>query len=580
MNTELGQTQKLISVSDHLSSNQKSSNAIIFLSFIFCVALIQCLSVWNCQGEKVDESEIFHFSVGFLGGDLDPHWYGYGYIGMALLGIIYWVIGQIYLILGYVNSWVEFASLLFDSNIFLNTGRFVFALIGAATTWCYLKLGQRLGVNKYLLALFVILSVFSVDGLTYANYIRSDQLVNLLCAWILLYLSKPKNSKYDFKLPALIGLAVNCKMSAIALLGLLPFRAIQNSLNKNKFVKQLLLSILVAIFFILAAGPFNNLIATLWKAIDYMALESRVTVTKTAHSGFWEMSSGIMTLVAQKIGSPLVWLLPLMPLLIWRYKWNGAYLVLIFLCLTAPYFITTELTEYWFIPLFSLCRFTAILIVNCLLTTIVPKNFKMNAVIQRVTAATILILYIPHIQTTYSKFFDNSLFKKTNANLSLEWLTPLAQEGKTILFDRYVGHVMPKLYGADINEARSISRAFIYERNKNRFLQEAFALFYNERYLPSFQNSPDVRRASAYDVKDFHKERESRAGAYFVVSPDVANRYVKHNGEGLTPERLREQIYLKNYYLQEMAGEPIKRFDQGTGAVIEVYLLKVTKNPE
>jgi hypothetical protein len=42
------------------------------------IAAVQSSTLWHYRGDGLDESEVVHFAVSFLGGDLEPPWQGYG----------------------------------------------------------------------------------------------------------------------------------------------------------------------------------------------------------------------------------------------------------------------------------------------------------------------------------------------------------------------------------------------------------------------------------------------------------------------------------------------------------------------
>ena len=103
------------------------------LLFTFVLAALQTFSIYNYQGEKVDESELVHYAVGFLSGDLDPKWYGYGTLGMYLLGAIYFVSGLGQIFAGYYDSFLAYASQVYENGYFIIIARYLFAFIGICT---------------------------------------------------------------------------------------------------------------------------------------------------------------------------------------------------------------------------------------------------------------------------------------------------------------------------------------------------------------------------------------------------------------------------------------------------------------
>jgi hypothetical protein len=330
---------------------------------------------------------------------------------------------------------------------------------------------------------------------------------------------------------------------------------------------------LLCSLFIVLINPFNDLISTTLKMLENIGGGSRVTVSKAGHFGFVEVTRGIVGIISAHVHGLVLVPLVAIPLLPWWLGWLGVYIFALFVMLIAPYYLTTELTSYWFIPLYPLCRFTSLLIISQLLILLgrLRATLRDAALIAYLCIVVIfcVLTSVSWYQQTVKQYRDS----QSNVQLAEEWLVTELHRGRTILLDRYYAHVMPKLYSARLAESMENSRAFIYERSKNMFLREAFELFHTKRYLPDFSTPPSVRKVGAYDPREPNEEKLERAGAYFVVSPNIANRFVLHDGTRLNEARRREQEFLKSYYLDAMAGVPIRRFDQGTGAVIEVYEL-------
>lgn len=546
-----------------------------FFISVVLIASLQCLSAWNYAGDQVDESELVHYAVGFLGGDLDPYWYGYGYVGMLILGAVYFVMGSLYVLAGSANNFLEVASFLYDTDAFMIAGRLVFALIGATTVMLYVEIGKIFKISPMLLLAYVVISFSSVDGLRYANYIRCDQLVGLMCPLLLLVLLQQRTFKREmFLLPILLAVAFNCKMSALALLGIFPIRILQSVGSYRQKAVRLLVVLGVFVAAMVITNPFNDVFSTVLSLIQNMIVESRVSVSKVGHLGFIPTSQAILTVLLQTIGPPLLWSLILLPLLLWRYGWQGAWLVIVLVFLVAPYYLTSEICEYWFIPVFPLVRFLSILLLSTVFDLIPRKKRACRMLGVICMASLVLVVGWRGVFYRYPQFARQTLTEQSNARTARNWLLGELKKGRIVYLDKYWNHVMPKLYGHDIRQARLISRAFIYERDKNKFLEEAFHLFMTKRYLPQFSAPPVVYQAVAYAPADFTEERERRSGAYFVVSPSVADRYRRGDFAHLSDAKRREAEFLRSYYEMEMRGEPLKRFTAGRGAPLYVYELK------
>ncbi|MBK8805551.1 MAG: hypothetical protein IPO21_02415 [Bacteroidales bacterium] len=113
--------------------------------FFVCLllAFIQVVTILNYSGEKVDENAIFYFSIGFFGGDFNPHWFGYGSFGMYLLYIVYIILYiPAYLFNGF-SSLSEYAMQMFYNGYFNLVARYVFALFGVLGVFLLGKLAKE-----------------------------------------------------------------------------------------------------------------------------------------------------------------------------------------------------------------------------------------------------------------------------------------------------------------------------------------------------------------------------------------------------------------------------------------------------
>lgn len=66
----------------------------------------------------------------------------------------------------------------------------------------------------------------------------------------------------------------------------------------------------------------------------------------------------------------------------------------------------------------------------------------------------------------------------------------------------------------------------------------------------------------------------NRKDYYYVTSPNIYNRYLRHSAEGLNPKR-KAQLENNKLYFQYMISNPlVKRFNTGRGPKIEIYHIK------
>jgi|GEM_PF-6606414 len=92
-----------------------------------------------------------------------------------------------------------------------------------------------------------------------------------------------------------------------------------------------------------------------------------------------------------------------------------------------------------------------------------------------------------------------------------------------------------------------------------------------QRYLPQFKSESYVKKMRAGDLNNRDIQQIKQSGAYFLVSPSIADRYLLHDGKNFTPERLKELDIFKNYYRTQMSGTLVKKFDEGIGVTLELY---------
>lgn len=546
----------------------------LWITLAAAIAWIQCLSIWNYHGEKVDESEIFHFAIGFLGGDLDPKWYGYGSFSMYLLGVVYAVLGAISILIGHSASLLEFASFAYDSGFFAITARLVFALIGAVTVLSYIRLGQITNIPPPLLVVFFVDSLLSPDGLAYANYVRCDQVVACCTSLLLLFLFSAFSRRVKvLALSILVAVATATKISAIPLM-LIPavFCVLEFEGWKLRF-KSFLCSTIVFLLVFHILSPYSSIFHQLWLVTQTAVLESRVTFSKPGYYGFVAHSQALFAILGKNLGTFAALSIFCIPALLLISKKLFVYSLVALFSLSAPYYFGTEMTEYWFLPVFPLLRFVGIAGIAGLVSASV-RYWKIPAKpLPWIAAVACLLAACVPNYNRYMTFRASALSSENNAGQAASWLEQHASESSPVLLDVHYNYVLPRFYGTtDISPAKEISRGFIYYRNHNKFLNEAFELFYHTRYVPKFKGRQiEVRFVQRFDATGDSPELARHRGAIFVTSPFIYNRFLQFNRTDLTAKQQQELSLLKSYYQDVLSWRLLARFAQPHSPVIEMY---------
>ncbi len=133
----------------------------------------------------IDENDIVEFAVGFLGGDLDPHWYKYGSLYAYILAVVYFLQS-----LFSTASFAEFVEdIFFNPTRFYYTARLINTLINILIALFTYRLAKKF-FTKQAALITLALAIFPfLDSLV--NYtVRVDTLLALWTILVLYYLIK------------------------------------------------------------------------------------------------------------------------------------------------------------------------------------------------------------------------------------------------------------------------------------------------------------------------------------------------------------------------------------------------------
>ncbi len=159
--------------------------SVIIIMFVISIVprfydILKFLPVYS-----IDENDVVEFAAGFLGGDLDPHWYKYGPLYAYLLALVY--------ALQSLFSAVPFAEfvedIFFNPTRFYYTARLVNTLINILIALYTYRLTKKF-FTEHVALLTLALAIFPFLDILVNYTVRVDTLLALWTILVLFYLVK------------------------------------------------------------------------------------------------------------------------------------------------------------------------------------------------------------------------------------------------------------------------------------------------------------------------------------------------------------------------------------------------------
>jgi hypothetical protein len=558
--------------------------------FLFCailgLGLIQTASIWNFTGEKVDESALFHFSIGFLGGDLNPYWTGYGSVGKYLLSLIYFLLFIPLYLIGKFDSLEEYAMQMYYNGYFVLTARYVFTILSLIAVLFYTRLAKSYKVPLPLILLFVLLAVFSADAIHFANYLRTDVLVGLFSSVAIYLAAQSENKTYLYLLSAAVAAAICSKISALPLI-LLPFGyTLYHLVKKDISWKHAAISLLIFLLCMVMFQPYTNWISKIIGIINF-GIEGRgggeaatgFNWGKTYHYSIFDRLIEIYSIVSEYVSNIV---LACTILIIFARKYLKVLIpsVAVLLLLVLPYINSKEITYYWFVPIFNIIRFIAVLALAGFyfwLLAIFAKNKNKLKIFQYSFFAITIIIFSFSIKEGVSSLYKEYTLPESNKQIATKWIESHLLETENIILDWTVQHYIPTLYNPnDVNTSKEISLSFIYKRHKNEFLNKTFERYLSEQYLSQISIN-DVKQVTFLrPIANYTKKTVAHnyIGSYYITSPASYQRYLERSSKDLSVDRAQELEYHIEFYTYMFTNPRIKTIDEGAGPPIEIYKIQ------
>ncbi len=452
---------------------------------ILGISLFQTYSLYLNIDEKVDESELVYFAVGFFGGDLNPHWYGYGNIVMYFLSLLYLIVFPIKAFLFEISSLDEYSKLLFSSDYFINLGRFIFSIIGVVTLYIYLNLIKKYSQSIFFPIVLGIVFLTSYDSIYYSNYIRLDQIVALFVG-IIIYLTLNLSKKNYYYLSMSIGAIVATKISTLAVGAVFLYSSIILLKNKEITKKDFIFASFLILCIIQFTQPYNNLLEFFNLVSSQNTVENLTFFLKLS-----TLYSTVKVNILENINNYLLYSLFLLPFAIKYYTKAVFISISLFFLLILPYLAGTGTTRnYWLIANYDIVYF----LIGLSLLGFYKFSLKFSKSFQRALIlifilSSFYIIYLNLLQ--YNQILLNYKFNISNQKIAKQWIEQnLIQDSNNKIFmDMHKNYNLPRIYNKnDISISEKVTRNFIYNRMENEYLRKIFAQYINEDYVRKVDN--------------------------------------------------------------------------------------------
>jgi len=572
---------KLKSVSfTKFSTYLKRYSWILLIIISFLVALFQVYSLWDFDGEKIDESTIFLYSIGFFGGDFNPNWFGYGSLGMYLVYLAYIILYVPMYIMGKFTSLEEYAVQILYNGYFIAVARYVFALFSVYAIVLYSKAARLAKISIPIIIVYFLFTVTSRDAIYFANYLKPDYLLSFFVALLIYSAYRSNEPKYLYIMALACAGAFATKMSALPLTLLLAGYVIYRLIDKTirwKHVLYIGLFFLVLIFIFQPFVNYYEIVRKLFALGTDWGEVVKFNFNRAQHYSVIARLEAIWNYVLGLVSHPALYCLLL---LVFSKKYIKLLIPAIgaLLLLVLPFLGSHEIPRYWFAPVYVLIYFLALIGVAGFvdfLEQLLVNRLKLNKkYFQTLTWGLLALLALGYIalkhMPSYLSMYGKGMSNRENAT---KWIEQNLLENEYIILDANNGFYCPRVYDRnDIRTSGYTSRIFMYNRKNNKFLSEIFDKYLKEYYYQSIgiNSVMGIERLSYIDVND-STALNSIKGKYFVTTKHSYARYFIRKGTDLNDKLKNRLTNMKEYYNFMLSQPLVKRFSKGKGSAVEIY---------
>lgn len=447
----------------------------VFALLVAAVGFLQCYTLVHFTGQKVDESEVVAFAVGFLGGDLNPHWFGYGSFPLYLLSIVYFIVWLMGHAFGVFGSLAEYARMLItDEHFFYGMARYLFACIGVATVLFYARAMRRVGIPVVFSVAYVALAVSHPTAVGYANFVKVDQFVGLFFAVATYSMVVSPHARWTLYIVTVAtALAVASKISAAPLVALLAIAASLNYSRERRW-RPLALAAAGLLLLILIVQPYSNPISVAVGALKSHAGEQLLSVVRPHYDNVWDRLAAISTYLFAYFSKLHISVLGLVPFVLTKgARKISAALAFVLLLVIAPFIIASDIQPYWMIPAYPLLCAFPVLGAFGLYSLVRRRSAQAGRIVLGILLLVGLLVVAVNCRPIISHWMDPD--GASNQKILETWLEKSVLGTDIVVLERSHSNLMPQVMDlSSLAASRDASRLFIFNKRENEFLGELF----------------------------------------------------------------------------------------------------------
>lgn len=546
---------------------------------VVAVTLVRSASLRGYSNWIIDEHFIVTIALGFLGGDLNPHWFNYHPLPMYLLGAVYLVMYLGARLFGLVGSRPEFAALLFSHDaVFYVPAKLLGSLAYTAGTAVLGLAAWRRTGSAAAAALVFAAPLLTADGITTAYNVRTDSFVFLFAALTVYF------ACFARKGPATALAAVVCCAAAFAskipaivlapvLFAQLAWDARRGHLRWRHVAWGALLFPAAAFLF----NPFAVLDLT-----AYLPTLHRVSarvggglekVGARTYAGTAERLAHLARAVVAECGVAAVAGSVLYAAYAALRERAMLLPPLFALAYVTAFATSSRFDAYWLRPVYPMLMLFPVLLVAA-----VVERPRARALAARIGAERARGVLLALLAAAYLGTLAHNLPRAAAAATpapedtrvtASRWIREHLPAGSDIVLEGPLAHYWPRVFSPHAPTTLVVSQYYYPFMQRNRVLMEGFRRYYAEalRTEKPFRVSPMMGNEQAdYDMTRLRLP----AGAYVVLTDYAYRRYY---GPPVTRDQPALAQNAQAFFAFVRAQEPVRTFT-GAGPTIEIYRMR------
>ncbi len=556
-------------------------NIVLIIFGLVLVTLLRSGDALNYTHWKIDEHFIIPFSVGFLGGDLNPKWFGYGTFPMYVLSALYFIILQVYLALGLVASKLEFASLIFkDDAVFYVSARLLFSLAHTIGIYVLAYIIYYRYRSLFGAIVFFCGAILIPDSVIAANWTRVDSFLFLFLCLTIYFSCFAEKGKISFFISILAcSAAIASKLPALTMLPVL-FLKISYDVFRGHYPKRYLFyAIALPPLLVICFMPYIVLDFDRYKLFLASGGTQGIKVAAIFSADLLDNLQSIYNLIVENTG--LLSVIGFVVAILWgALKDRRLFFVMLFALGFIVAFSTSTLVRgYWLRPIYPLFLFATVVIgvglTSWLGRAVWINRFTVNEQ-GRLRHASAL-KYIPLILLAgyYTFTLENSAYsyyqgltdqREDTRVLASDWIQENIPANSTVALDVFLGNYLPNVFSSNVaTTVILIGYEPILRIGRNTFLIEALQMYMHNSEVRA-KNKPLQVSLIFAKSQGFHRVAIPTP-SFIVTTSSNYKRFYTQRALINPPQQTRRA---REFYDYIHSQELVKRFS-GRGPDISIY---------